>query len=186
MAAGRANPAAKSLLRLLGVLEIEEEQAQRALEAAAAELRQLERAGEAARERERRGRALIAAGASSRRQDHSAVLNRIAGLEEIRRAQQATAALAPRIAGARAREAALRQAFLAKRVERRQAETLARAAKARQAREAAIHEQQSLDDWFLERMLRARRSQPDADEAQTAGRDYERPENRNPGPVSRN
>jgi hypothetical protein len=174
----------RTLRRLLGVLRIEEEQARRALQAAAAELWQLKRAGEAARERERRGRALIAAGVAGPRPDHGAVLDRIAGLEETRLGQQATAALAPRIAAARSAETAMREAFLAKRVERRQAETLLRAAETREAREAAKREQQGLDDWFLGGALRARRSQPDAGRTQPGSRDDKWPEDSNPGPVS--
>ncbi len=172
------------LRRLFGLLRIEEQQARRSLQAAAAELQRLERAGEAARERERRGRALIAAGAAGRRQDYGAVLDRIAGLEEIRLGRQASAELAPRIVAAQSAEAALREAYLAKRVERRQVETLLRAAEIRKAREAAKREQQALDDWFLGGWLRARRSRPDAGKTQPGSRDDKWPEDSNPGPVS--
>src|SRR5579875_3321744 len=162
------------LRRLFGLLRIEEQQARRSLQAAAAELQRLER----------RGRALIAAGAAGRRQDYGAVLDRIAGLEEIRLGRQASAELAPRIVAAQSAEAALREAYLAKRVERRQVETLLRAAEIRKAREAAKREQQALDDWFLGGRLRARRSRPDAGKTQPGSRDDKWPEDSNPGPVS--
>lgn len=158
MAAQASRSAAvKPMRRLLRVLELEEEQAQRALEAATAELRLLENASQGARERERRGRASIAASAASGPvHDYNSTLDRIAGLEDIRLGQRTAAALAPRIAEGQAKAAARREEFLAKRVERRQAETLVRAAEAREAREAAQREQQSLDDWFLGGKLRAR------------------------------
>jgi hypothetical protein len=55
------------------------------------------------------------------------------------------------------REAAdLREVFLAKRVERRQAETLLREAESRQALEADRRTQHSLDDWYLSRLHRSR------------------------------
>jgi hypothetical protein len=151
--------AAKPMRRLLRVLELEEEQARRLLEAATGELRQLERARAAALERARRGRALVAASAASG-QIHNSILDRIAGLEETRLGQRAATALTPRIAGARGRVEVRHEEFLAKRVERRQVETLVRAAEAREAREAAQREQQMLDDWFLGGKLRARQSGP--------------------------
>jgi hypothetical protein len=142
--------AAKPIRRLLRVLELEEEQAQRVLEIATSELRQFEHAREVALERERHGRALITASATS-----GQVADRIAGLEEIRLGQRAASALVPHIAQAQGKAAARREEFLRKRVERRQAETLVRAAEAREAREAVQREQQTLDDWFLGGKLRA-------------------------------
>lgn len=145
--------AAKPMRRLLRVLELEEEQARRLLEAATAELRQLERARASALERARCGRALVATSAAS-----GQLADRIAGLEETRLGQRAVLALTPHIAGARSRVEARREEFIAKRIERRQVETLVRAAEAREAREAAQREQQMLDDWFLGGKLRARQS----------------------------
>lgn len=146
--------AAKPMRRLLRVLDLEEEQMQRALEAATEELRHLERAREVACERERQGRALIGASATS-----GQIADRVAGLEEIRQGQRAASALASRITEAQAQATARRKEYLAKRIERQQAETLVRAAEAREAREAAQREQRSLDDWFLGEVLRARRGE---------------------------
>jgi hypothetical protein len=50
--------------------------------------------------------------------------------------------------------ATLREEFLAKRVERRQAETLIKETEARDAIEAGRRSQQNLDDWFGNRMHR--------------------------------
>ena len=51
------------------------------------------------------------------------------------------------------------QEFLAKRVERRQAETLIEETEAREAIEADRRNQQSIDDWYLNRMRSSLRSQ---------------------------
>jgi hypothetical protein len=51
--------------------------------------------------------------------------------------------------------ATLRQEFLGKRVERRQAETLIRETEARDAIEAGRRGQQALDDWYRFRLHRA-------------------------------
>jgi len=50
--------------------------------------------------------------------------------------------------------AALREEFLAKRVERRHAETLIKETEARDTIEAGRRSQQNLDDWFGNRMHR--------------------------------
>ena len=47
-----------------------------------------------------------------------------------------------------------RQEFLAKRIERRQAETLIERSEARDAVDAARRTQRELDDWFLSRGIR--------------------------------
>lgn len=140
---------ARSLRRLLRVLELEEEQASHALESAMEELRRLESAFRSNREREQRGRALVRASAHS-----GDLADRLAGLEEARLATRWAAALAVRIAEADERAAQRRQQFLAKRVERRQAETLIEEAEARHAEAAGRRSQQSVDDWYLNRMRR--------------------------------
>ena len=79
----------------------------------------LEHALTATAARERRGRSLVQASA------HSGQLpDRLAGLEETRSSLRHAAALGPRIEATGDDVAALRQEFLGKRVERRQAETL--------------------------------------------------------------
>ena len=137
---------ARALRRLLRVLELEEEQAQGALEGALGELRRLEQARSLTLARERRGRAWVAASASSGR-----LADRLAGIEEARAARHLVGVLAERIAEAERGVAARREEYLAKRVERRQAETLIGEAEARAAAVSGRRSQQSLDEWFLNR-----------------------------------
>lgn len=135
--------------QLLQLLQLEEEQRREALEAALGELRRLERARALAAERERRGRRLVVASAGS-----GDGTDRLAGLEETRAGARRCAALMPRIAAAEVEVEARREEFLAKRVERRQAETLVEETEAREARESERRGQQALDDWYLNRRRR--------------------------------
>jgi hypothetical protein len=80
-------------------------------------------------------------------------------------------ALTPKIENAELEVTALRDEFLAKRVERRQAETLLKETEDRDAIEAGRRSQQSLDDWFGNR-----RHRRDAEAAAESRRD---------GPTSR-
>ena len=89
----------------------------------------------------------------------------MAGLEETRAAGRHAAALRPRIADAELDVIALRQEFLARRVERRQAETLIRETEARDAVEAGRRGQQALDDWYGNKM---HREEAEAELARTA------------------
>ena len=154
----------RALRRLLRVLAIEEEQRRVALESALGELRQLEHALGATGDRDRRGRLLVTSSVLS-----DELTDRLAGLEETRAAMRCATALRPRIAEAEGEVEELREEFLAKRVERRQAETLVEAAAARDASEAARRGQQSLDDWYLNR-FRGREREPEsaAEPASTA------------------
>jgi hypothetical protein len=139
----------RSLRRLLRVRELEEEQCRLALESSTGSLHRLQHALEATVERNRRGRRLIESSVQS-----GELPDRLAGLEEMRAAGRHGAALTPRIANAELDVAALREEFLAKRVERRQAETLIAEIEARDSIEAGRRSQQSLDDWFGNRMHR--------------------------------
>jgi hypothetical protein len=134
----------RAMQRLLKVLEIQEEEYRAAMEAARAELKQLEQALTRSVERERGGRHLVAASAAS-----GDVTDRIAGLEEAHTARRVAAALAPRIAEAELAVHARRREFLGKRIERRQTETLIEEAGARDKLEAGRRTQRDLDDWFL-------------------------------------
>ena len=60
-----------------------------------------------------------------------------------------------RIAEVARQAAARREAFLAKRVERQQVQTLIEEAQAAEAAEAGRREQQSTDEWFLGRRRQA-------------------------------
>jgi hypothetical protein len=75
----------------------------------------------------------------------------MAGIEEARLAVRHAEMLAPRIAASQADIDALRQDFLAKRIERRQAETLIREIEAKDAVDAGRKSQQALDDWYRNR-----------------------------------
>lgn len=137
----------RGLRRLLRIRNLEEEQRRLALDSAVAELARLEAARAAAVVRACRGRGLVRVSAES-----GEWLDRWAGIAEQQTAGVHAEALAPRIADSQLGVAALRQEFLNKRVERRQAETLIEEAEARDEREGARREQQSLDDWFGNRL----------------------------------
>jgi hypothetical protein len=136
----------RAMRRLLQVRVLEEELSQAALESAVGDLRRMEAALVAAQERERNGRRQVTASAST-----GELVDRIAGLEETRAAARHGAALRPRIAEAELDVARQRQEFLAKRIERRQVETLIRKIGAGDAVDAGRRAQRDLDDWFLSR-----------------------------------
>lgn len=142
--------ASRALRRLVRVLELQEEQAQGELEAALGLLRRLEGARAVAAERERLGRRLVAASVQNSELE-SQTIDRLAGLEETRRARQLASVLKMRIAEAEREVAVRREAFLAKRVAKQQAETVVREAEEREAVEAGRRVQQMLDEWFLRR-----------------------------------
>jgi hypothetical protein len=139
-------PVSRALRRLLRVLEIEEEQNRLGLESAQGELARLERSLTVARIRERSGRHLVVASASS-----GELTDRLAGIAETAAARQRAIALELRILNVQADVSTLREAFLSKRVERRQAETLITETEAKDAAVSVRRNQQSLDDWYLNR-----------------------------------
>jgi hypothetical protein len=139
----------RALRRLLRIRDLEEEQSRLALESALGELRDLEQALVATADRDRRGWGLVKASA------HSGVLpDRLAGLEETRAASRHAAVLEPRVETTKGQVTALREAFLLKRIERRQAETLIGDTEAREAITAGRRGQQALDDWYRSRIHR--------------------------------
>lgn len=139
----------RALRRLLHMRDIEEEQSRLALDSALGELYRLQRALEATADRDRSGRRLV--GISARTGE---LTDRLAGLEESCAAGRDAAALTRRIAESELDVAALRQEFLAHRVERRQAETLIREAEAQEAIEAGRRSQQAIDGWYGNRLHR--------------------------------
>ncbi len=139
----------RAMRRLQQVLEIQESECLAAMESARAELTQLEQNLVRSIARERGGRRLVAASATT-----GEIVDRIAGIEETGSARRLTAALEPRIAEAQAALDATRREFLSKRVERRQTETLIEEAEAAGKVEAARRAQKNLDDWFLSRRAR--------------------------------
>jgi hypothetical protein len=140
----------RALQRLLRIRFLEEEQSRLALESALAELWRLEHALEGSDARDRRGRCLVEASARS-----GELPDRLAGLEESRAAARVAALLAPRIASAEAEVVDLRQEFLDKRIERRQADTLIRETEDRDAIDTRRRGQQALDDWYGSGLRRA-------------------------------
>jgi flagellar export protein FliJ len=140
----------RALRRLLRIRDLEEEQARLALDSAVGGLNRLEQALAATAERDRGGRRLVQASARN-----GELPDRLAGLEETRAADRLVQVLIPRIAAAGQQVTALREEYLAARVERRQAETLIEEAEARDALDADRRSQQGLDDWFRNRLHRA-------------------------------
>ncbi len=136
----------RAMRRLLQVLEIQESECRAAMESARAELSRLEQAFAWGVERERGGRRLVVASATT-----GEVTDRIAGIEESRAAQRIAAALAPRIAEAEAAVHTRRREFLGKRIERRQTATLIEETEALDKVETGRRGQRDLDDWFLSR-----------------------------------
>ena len=139
-----------ALRRLLRIRELEEDQGRMALETAIGDLNRLMNVQAATAERGQRGRRLVGLSAVT-----GEFTDRLAGLEETRAAERYALALAPKIANAHEEVANMREDYLDKRVERRQAETLIEEAEARGAADAERKSQQALDDWFRNRLHRA-------------------------------
>lgn len=139
----------RAMQRLLRVRDLEEEQRRLALESALGELDGLKRARDAAGARERQGRALVCAAVQS-----GEVGDRQAGHVEAEAASRLSRALARRIAATEIETARLRQEFLEKRVECRQAETLIEESEAKKAAESGRRGQQTIDDWYGSRKHR--------------------------------
>jgi hypothetical protein len=139
----------KVLERLLRIRDLEEEQHRLALESATAQLHKLEAARHAVGETERAGRALV--GASART---GVLADRQGGLVQAKAAGRHAALLENHLARAEAAMQQLRQVFLEKRVERRQAETLVSESEARSEIESKRRSQRALDDWHGSRKQR--------------------------------
>ena len=147
----------RALRRLLRIRDLEEELRRGALESALVELHRLQHSLAASVERGRRGRALVTVSANT-----GELPDRIAGIAETRLAARYAEVMTPRIAATELDVAELRLEFLAKRVERRQAETLIRETEARDAAEAGRHGQQGIDDWYRNKLQRnLKDSEPD-------------------------
>jgi flagellar biosynthesis chaperone FliJ len=137
----------RQIERVVRIRQLEEDESRRTLELALAGLAQLELALRAANQKERAGRSLVAASASS-----GEIADRIAGMEESRSASRLGLALASRIRAAGDAVALFRQDYLNKRTSRLQAETLAETERAREAAINLRRGQQALDDWYLNRL----------------------------------
>lgn len=137
----------RALKRLLRIRDLEEEQCQIALAAATSELRRLELALMNTAERKRRGRRMIEA--SIRQND---VADRIAGMEEQEAADRLSHALSARIQFMQDEVVKRREAYMEKRVERRQVETLLEESAAQEKLEQERKAQRGLDDWYSSRL----------------------------------
>jgi hypothetical protein len=139
----------QALRRLLRVRNLEEEHRKLELESALDDLNRLETALATNVERESSGRRLVHQSAHT-----GDAQERLSGIEEGRTAKRYAGVLNPRIAAKRSEVATLRQEYLEKRVERRQAESLI---EAHEAEETEVNErrgQQMLDDWYGARQHR--------------------------------
>jgi flagellar export protein FliJ len=134
--------ASKSLRRLRNIRQAEEEQMQAYMELAVAALQRLETDLTETRERVRRARVLIASSVHT-----GEVLDRIAGLEELRAADRRAKVLSAKVDAAEKQVQSKRRELLDKRVERRQVERVYEAVQAKDATAANRKSQLVLDDW---------------------------------------
>lgn len=139
----------RALRRLLRIRGLQEEQSRLALESALGELHRLEHALVATFERGRRGRSLVQSSIQT-----GQLMDRLAGFEETRSADLHAVALGPRIDAMGVEVTERREAYLLKRVERRQAETLIQETEAQDAIVDGRRDQQKLDDWYSSRLYR--------------------------------
>jgi flagellar biosynthesis chaperone FliJ len=144
--------ASKSLRRLRDIRQAEEEQNKAAMESAVAELQRLETALSESRKRVMRARVLVTESVQA-----GELLDRISGLEEIRTAESMAKILAGKFAAAGNNVQKKRQEFIEKRIERRQAETVYDALRARDTVEVNRKSQLALDDWHRSRRNRITR-----------------------------
>ena len=142
-------PTTPALRRLLHIRELEEEQRRVALETALGHLSQLREALSTSALRRRTGSKLIRSSVQS-----GEMSDRIAGIEEVRVAENHASVLSRQLAKAEAEMARLRERFLAIRVQRLQAKSLIEQSDARAATEEARRLQQDLDDLYRSRLER--------------------------------
>jgi hypothetical protein len=152
----------RALERLFAIRELEEEQTRLALESALGELNDLRNALKAAIARDGRGRQLVVISAQT-----GELPDRLAGIEEMRAAVRQTKIIAARIEHSDTMVSELRGKFLAKRIERRQAETLIDEARARDAVTFNRRTQQEMDNWHQSRWFRTKEKTERAQESRT-------------------
>jgi flagellar export protein FliJ len=134
--------ASKSLERLLGIRQAEEERSQQELKAAIQELQRLELAHATTHERGKRARTLVASSAQT-----GEIMDRIAGLQEMATADRLKRMLLKKIDAARKDAQHNRQELLTRRLARRQVETLVDSKSTEARAEANRKTQSTLDDW---------------------------------------
>ena len=151
-----------AIRRLLRIRALEEEQSRLVLEAAEGELKRLESALASARQSERQGRELV-----TRSVNDDEPIGRIAGVEQMHACGQAAAWIADRTPQAEAEAQTQRHAFVEKRIQRRQAESLHEAAVSQSLLQEEKRMQQAQDEWHLMRSRASRQSADDAPAATT-------------------
>jgi hypothetical protein len=134
--------ASRSLERLLGIRHAEEEYSRSEMEMAIAELQRLASAQEITYERGKRARTLVASSAQT-----GELMDRIAGLQEMTTASRLQRMLVKMIEAAKDKAEQKRQDLLARRLARRQVETLVDAKLAEARAETNRMTQRGLDDW---------------------------------------
>jgi flagellar biosynthesis chaperone FliJ len=139
----------RPLRRLLRIRELEEEQRRLALELGLARLTRLESAMAAAVARDHQGRQWVSASVQTGK-----LVDRLAGIEEIRGAARSMHVLSGSIDAAIHEVEELRRRYLDKRVVRRQVETLLAKAAAIDVVNSGRRAQQTLDDWHRSRLMR--------------------------------
>jgi flagellar biosynthesis chaperone FliJ len=138
--------ASASLRRLLAIRHTEEEQRQREMEKAVAELQRLEGLQTKLRTHLKCARALFESSAHT-----GEAVDRVAALREISADRRLETLLAEKAEVARMDVERKKQSFLSKRLERRQVETLVDRMLAEATTEAGRKLQSSLDDWHRSR-----------------------------------
>ena len=139
---------------MVRVRALEEEQSLAALEAAVSEVRRLEGVLDVAGARARIGRELV-----HRSAETGEALERVTGLAEERMAMQAARFLTEDLEEARELAEEARAQFLARRVEKRQAEALLDAALKNETARQARRLQQDVEDWDRARRMRGESQQ---------------------------
>lgn len=168
----------KTLLRLLRIRELEEDQRKLALEAELSRLHRLDVALEISNARRQRGRALLRTGDAE---------DRLAAVVEIEAADREASVLESHRIEAEREAQRLRTLFLEKRTERRQAEGLIETAQSREETQERQRAQQRLDDWHASRRTivgaNVPRQQIEKDEGNTSEAPAARPQSGNTFPL---
>jgi hypothetical protein len=138
--------------RLLHVRDVEEEQYRMALETALGAFHALEHARAVAIMRQHAGREFLSASALT-----GEITDRTAALVEVKFAVRCVTVLAARLADAENNVMHAREAYIDKRIERRQAATLIEEAEAQEEIESLRRAQQSLDETYGASLHRGKR-----------------------------
>ena len=134
--------ASRNLGRLRSIREAEEGQSRALMESVLGELRRMESALKSTEKRRQGARVLMATSVNT-----GEWIDRIAAMEELAMTERLASALVARIEATEKQAERIRQEFVAKRIERRQVETLLHAANAQEAIETKRKSQAAMDEW---------------------------------------